>query len=243
MIQRPRLEGSGNGAFLGMVFMESGNKGMNFWYLLTVGTFAAGLFAFGAGTAFGVDYDPYSLSWIILGTGLILFLGLPLLFRLDSLARLIQSIPQILRRACLWAALLAFALLLGMGLGASLSTAKQSFPIWLWAGIMTGALAGIVFLILLVGRNWQRDSSALRPWEIGLGIANLAGLLLVVIWSNWTAQPPPEAFLLLIMLGMAVVVLLGLIRLADIHKDRDVIPDAAGILFGTLGLLLVGVML
>jgi hypothetical protein len=76
-----------------------------------------------------------------------------------------------------------------------------------------------------------------------LGIANLAGLLLVVAWSNWTTQPPSEALLVMIMLGMAVVVLLGVIRLADIHADRDVVPDAAGILFGTLGLLLVGVML
>jgi hypothetical protein len=139
--------------------------------------------------------------------------------------------------------LLAFALLLGMGLGTSLSPAKQSFPLWLWVGITTGTLAGLALLVLLIRRSWQGDSSLLRPWEIGLGISNLAGLLLVVVWSNWTAQPPPDALLVMLMLGMAVVVLLGLIRLADVHLDRDVIPDAAGILFGTLGLLLVGVML
>jgi hypothetical protein len=139
--------------------------------------------------------------------------------------------------------LAVFALLLGMGLGDSLAHMKQSFPAWLWVAIITGALTGIALLVLLIHRNWQGDSSGLRPWEIGLGIANLTGLLLVVAWSNWTAKPPPEALLLMIMLGMTIVVLLGVIRLADVHMDPDVIPDAAGILFGTLGLLLVGVML
>ncbi len=243
MIQRPRLEGSGSDAFLKRVYMKTGDIETGVWYPLAVGTFAAGALTFGAGVAFGGDYDPFTLSWIILGTGLILFIGLPLLFRLESIARIIQSIPHTRRRICLWVALIAFALLLGMGLGASLSHAKQSFPLWLWVGIITGTLAGLALLVLLIRRSWRRDSPLLRPWGIGLGIANLAGLLMVVVWSNWTAQPPPDALLVMLMLGMAVVVLLGVIRLADVHTNRDVIPDSAGVLFGTLGILIVGVML
>jgi hypothetical protein len=110
--------------------METGDKGTGLWYLLAVGTFAVGALAFGTGVGFGNGYDPVKLSWIILGTGLILFLVLPLLFRLDSISRIIQSIPQTIRRVCLWIALLVFAILLGMGLGASLSQTKQSLPSW-----------------------------------------------------------------------------------------------------------------
>ena len=187
---------------------------------------------------------PSALSWIILGTGLILS-SLLFLFCSGWIPSLESSNPSLkpsgafacglrcwpLPSCWAWVWVQAFA------------QTKQSLPTWLWAEIITGSLAGLALLVLLIRRSWHGDTSSLRPWEIGLGIANVAGLLLVVAWSNWTAQPPPEALLVMIMLGMAVVVLLGVIRLADIHADRDVVPDAAGILFGTLGLLLVGVML
>lgn len=223
--------------------MDRGDNQRRIWYPLAVGTFAAGAIAFGVGMTIAGGYDPVTFSWIILSTCLILFLGMPLLFRLNPITRITQSIPLAIRKICVCIALLAFALLLGMGLGSSLSQTNQSFSVWLWVGIITGGLASLALVAFLIRTRWKEGSLKLWPWQAGLGIANLAGLLIAVAWSNWNGLPAPDELLVAIMLSMAVVALLGVVRLADDSSEKDVIPDAAGVLFGTLGLLLVGVML
>jgi hypothetical protein len=199
----------------------------------------AGFLMFGLGCSVQSSMQPALLVGLLFAVPLILFLFLPLVFKLPALSHWAETLPDGLKTAAQWLVLCGYALLLGSGFRVNFQTGNGTENIWALLLNAFLLLALLFFVLYLTRRTWMLYLPLILPWEGRVRLVNLALLVLMLAWGFIFKQSVPALLLTAILVCMGLCLALSLLRLCrEKQSTQTYFTEVSGFVFLAFGFIM-----